>query len=258
MAESFRSFSTPRYKVKYPHVHLSFDDHSVSSWYGVRNLLKKYGATAVFYVDSFHLLSEEDMQMLRELRFDGHVIGCHGKTHADAIAYSRQYNVDFYLKKEVIPAMEYMESMGFPPTHFAFPYSHFDEILYDAVSSLFCYVRPGNESHYYQNGRMHFSPYRISKEETPRETRIREGGMDEVIRGLRESAKDEKGISIVFHDVRYAGERAHAGTHAGAHVSRIELEEVLEAIKNFGFKYETFESACKYGGDSFDKPNTLL
>lgn len=258
MAKSFQSFGDKGYEVKYPHVHLSFDDHSVSNWHSCRNLLKQYGAKAVFYVDSFHLLSEEEVSMLRDLRSDGHVIGCHGKDHRDAIVYSRRYDIDRYVDDEVIPAMEEMAGAGFKPTHFAFPYSSFDDILYSKVTPLFCYVRPGNESHFYSGKRMYFSPNRMSKEEEPREGLIRNGEMGRVLKGLKKNAIEERGISIVFHDVRSAGTGAHAGTHARAHTTPEELEQVLKAIQQYGYVYETFEHACKYGTDSFDKPDSLL
>lgn len=243
-------------KVKYPHVHLSFDDHSVSSWHSVRNILKENGAKAVFYVDSFHMLTEDELSMLSDLRDDGHIIGCHGKKHRDALVYSRVFNVEKYLDDEVIPAMEDMAGAGFKPTHFAFPYSHFDEVLYSAVAPLFCYVRPGNESHYYADGRMYFSPYRLTKGETPREGRIRQGDLYGVLRGLEETK--DRGISIVFHDVRPTGARAHAGTHAGEFIAPKELDAVLKALKTNGYAYETFAKICKYDANPFDKPDSLV
>lgn len=257
MAQAFRSFLTEE-KVKYPHVHLSFDDHSVSNWHACRDLLKKYSAKAVFYVDSFHMLESKELEMLGELRKDGHVIGCHGKTHKDAIVYSRRFTIDRYIDDEVLPAMEDMAGAGFKPTHFAFPYSRFDETLYSAVSPLFCYVRPGNESHFYAGKRMYFSPNRLGKEEEPREALIRSGQIKRVLDGLRETAEADRGISIVLHDIRPTGAPAHTGTHADAHTTRGELEQILKTLKESAYTYETFETVCKYGADPFDKPDGLV
>lgn len=105
---------------------------------------------------------------------------------------------------------------------------------------------------------MSFSPNRIGKEEEPREALIRKGEMNRVLEGLRNMAKEDKGISIVFHDVRPAGTGAHTGTHARAHVTPDELEQILKAIQQNGYAYETFEHTCKYRGVSFDKPDSLL
>lgn len=256
MAQRFGSFL--KEPIKYPHVHLSFDDHSVSNWYSCRGLLKKYGAKSVFYVDSFHLLEVSEIQMLRELKEDGHVIGCHSKSHKDAMVYSRRYDIERYIDDEVLPAMEEMASAGFKPTHFAFPYSHFDETLYSAVSPLFCYVRPGNESHFYSGERMYFSPNRMSKDEIPKEVSIRNGQMQKVLDDIKDTAEANKGISIVFHDVRLTGAPAHAGTHAQAHITQEELELILKTLKEEGYAYETFEKVCNYGLDPFDKPDGLM
>ena len=258
MTQRFGTFLTEDAVVKYPHVHLCFDDHSVSNWYALRDLLNKYQAKVVFYVDSFHLLESDELQMLRDLRSDGHVIGCHSKSHKDAIVYSRRFNVEQYIDDEILPAMENMAGAGFKPTHFAFPLSRFDDVLYSSISPLFCYIRPGNESHYYSGNRMYFNPSRLDKEETPKEAYIRAGNLREVLNELQATADAKKGISIVFHDVRLAGAQAHAGTHGHEYITPEELEQILKKLNEVGFGYETFEKICKYGADPFDKPDALV
>lgn len=239
--------------LPFPHVHLCFDDHSVSSWHSVRDLLSDHGAKAVFYVDSFHLLTDSELGMLADLREDGHIIGCHGKRHIDALSYSKRFDVDRYIDDEVLPAMEDMAGMGFEPTHYAFPHSHFDETLYSAVAPLFCYVRPGHESHYYSGDRMFFSPTRFTKSEIPREKRIRDGDLSGVLEGLRATAEAQRGISIVFHDIRPTGARAHTGTHARGHITQEELSAVLKTLNGCGYAYETFKNRCHEA----DKPDSL-
>jgi hypothetical protein len=239
--------------LPYPHAHLCFDDHSVSSWHSVKGILSDHGARAVFYVDSFHELTDAEVEMLSDLRDDGHVVGCHGKRHIDALSYSKRFDVDRYIDDEVLPAMEDMAGMGFEPTHFAFPHSHFDEVLYSAVSPLFCYVRPGHESHYYSGDRMFISPTRFTKTEVPREKRIREGDLSGVLEGLRATAEAQRGISIVFHDIRPVGARAHTGTHARGHITQEELVAVLKTLNYCGYSYETFQERCREA----EKPNSL-
>lgn len=137
-------------KIAYPHVHLSFDDHSISNWYhNARDVLRKHDAKAVFYIDSFDQLSDSDIDLVLELKQDGHIIGCHGVSHKDALKYKATSSTEQYIDDEVIPAIEAMAEVGLPPTHFAFPYSSFDSSLYDAVCKLFCYIRlrPGTEHH---------------------------------------------------------------------------------------------------------------
>jgi hypothetical protein len=247
-------------KVTYPHVHLSFDDHAIGSIYSMRGFFLKYRVKAVFYVDSFDTLDEDDLEYLAALRADGHVIGCHGLNHIDALEYSKRYGIEAYIDEEVLPAMEAMASQGFSPTHFAFPYSSFDEQLYDAVSELFCYVRPGNESHYYTPSRMYFEPDRFTGSELSIEHKVRSGDLVGAIRGITERLKAGYGISIVIHDIRPSDGRKSEGSRAStnAYLTPEEFVTILEAIRGVGnVQYQTFADVCKQGKDSFDKPSAL-
>jgi hypothetical protein len=82
--------------------------------------------------------------------------------------------------------------------------------------------------------------------------------MERVLEGLRETAEARRGISIVLHDIRPTGADAHTGTHAHAHTTREELEQILKTLNETGYAYETFEKVCKYGADPFDKPDGLV
>jgi peptidoglycan/xylan/chitin deacetylase (PgdA/CDA1 family) len=256
--ERFASFSSD--KVPYPHVHLSFDDHSITDWYTARGTLMLKKAKAVFYVDSWDELDDDDIDRLRSLRSDGHIIGCHGMNHIDALDYSKKYGIDAYIDDEIIPAMESMAAAGFSPTHFAFPNSSFDVPLYSAVSKLFCYVRPGNESHYYTKERMFIRGDRLNYQTETTEHRIRNGEMVNVLADISNSLKSGHGISLVFHDVRRIGQPKHQGTRASndAFVTVEELDTILSAVNAAGAEYETFAKHCKVGKDSFDKPEALV
>lgn len=255
MAKSFQSFGEKKHELKYPHVHLSFDDHSVSNWYSCKDLFKKYGAKAVFYVDSFHLLSNDEVSMLHELQSDGHVIGCHGKTHADATVYSKRFNIEKYIEDEILPAIEEMAVAGFKPTHFAFPNSNFDAELYSAISPIFCYIRPSNLNHFFSPEKMHVKQDRLSKENFYKVTRIREGKIDSVLQEFEDSAKEGKAVIIVLHDIRANNSPAHAGTHAREHVTQDELEAILKSLNDSGYYYETYQDGCKYQSEYFDNGN---
>lgn len=246
MAKSFQSFGKKPQEMKYPHVHLSFDDHSVSNWHSCRELFNKYGAKATFYVDSFHLLSDEEIEMLRNLESDGHVIGCHGKTHADALVYSKRFGIEKYIEDEILPSVEEMIGAGFKPTHFAFPNSNFDPELYSAVSPFFCYVRPSNLNHFFSQEKMHVMQDRLSKENIYKVTRIREGKIDSVINEFRDLAKAQKAIIVVFHDVRGNDAPTHEGTHAKEYITPEELKTILEGLNKSGYSYQTYKDMCKY------------
>jgi len=256
--ESFKTHKIE--KVSYPHVHLCFDDHAIGACYNMRGFMLKYRAKAVFYVDSFDRLDDDEIGMLMALRSDGHVIGCHGLNHIDALKHSKKFGIDSYIDTEVIPAMESMASYGFSPTHFAFPLSHFDDQLYDAVSKLFCYVRPGNESHYYTPSRMYFEPDRFTGSELSIEHKVRSGDLVGALAGITRRLKAGYGISIVLHDIRYPENGRSHGSRASenAYLTGDEFLTILETIDAVGgVQYQTFADVCKQGTDRFDKPLDL-
>jgi hypothetical protein len=245
-------------KVSYPHVHLCFDDHAVGTWYSMaRGYLLTHKAKAAFYVDSFDTLDDEEIGMLVSLRADGHVIGCHGLNHVDALDYSRKYGIEAYIDEEVLPAMESMASYGFSPTHFAFPNSRYDEHLYAAVEKMFHYVRPGNESHYYTPSRMYIEPERLTGTEMSIEHKVRSGDLTGAIAGITERLKAGKGISLVFHDIHAPeADRSH-GSRASknAYLTGPEFETILKTINAVGgVQYQTFANAHP----AYNKPESLI
>lgn len=245
--ERFKSFAST--KIQYPHVHLCFDDHAVSDWYTAREVLLTRKVKAVFYVDSFDELGEDDIHQLKLLRADGHVIGCHGMTHVDAIKYTQKHSVEEYIENEVIPAMEAMTEAGFSPTHFAFPHSSFDEPLYEAVSKLFCHVRlrPGSETHYLSDKQMfdHNTSLKNQHKKTY-EYRIRNGEMTDVVGEMTDRLKTGHGINLVFHNVHQTGLPNPEGSHVadGVFITLDELTTILDAINASGAVYETFSTDC--------------
>jgi len=231
--------------VPHPHVHLCFDDHSVSHWHAAKSILRKHRAKAVFYVDGFFLLGDEEIDMLRDLRDEGHVIGCHGKKHRDALAYSKRYGIDKYIDDEIIPAMEEMVEAGFDPTHFAFPLTRFDDALFSEVERLFCFVRSGNSGTIRSGGKTVPLQSTMDTQAVPTESRIRAGDLGGVVETIRSGVEEGVNPVIIFHDVRRERMRTHTGTHARAHVTPEELDTVLEAITDSGYAYETFDGLCE-------------
>ena len=238
--------------VRHPHVHLCFDDRSVSNWHGARGILARHRAKAVFYVDGFHLLSSEEIGMLDDLRADGHVVGCHGKAHRDAVAYSRRYGIDRYIDDEIVPAMEEMIGAGFDPTHFAFPFTRFDDALFAEMERIFCFVRSGNAGTMWSGGRAIPLQGRADVGRIPIESAIRAGDLADAVETIRSGVEEGVSPVIIFHDVRPADAPAHAGTHARGYITPDELNTVLSAITHSGYSYETFRDRCEIPPDAED------
>ncbi|MFH2007952.1 MAG: polysaccharide deacetylase family protein [bacterium] len=102
-------------------VALTFDDAYVDAWHEQRALFAAYGARVTFFVTRFHRLSAPRLDLLRELRADGHAIESHGANHVHAPDYVEEYGLQAYVEDEVLPSLEAMRREGFTPTTFAYP-----------------------------------------------------------------------------------------------------------------------------------------
>lgn len=100
---------------------LSFDDRFVKEWVQLKPLLNKYNVKATFYVTQPDSLSEEEVQILHELRKDGHEIGCHGALHVRSMYYIWDNSLKEYMEDEIFHALRTMKKQGFSPKTFAHP-----------------------------------------------------------------------------------------------------------------------------------------
>jgi peptidoglycan/xylan/chitin deacetylase (PgdA/CDA1 family) len=99
----------------------SFDDRFVKEWTDLKPLLNKYNVKATFYVTQPDSLSEEEVQILHELRKDGHEIGCHGAMHVRSMYYIWDNSLEKYMENEIFHALQTMKKQGFIPKTFAHP-----------------------------------------------------------------------------------------------------------------------------------------
>ena len=100
---------------------LSFDDRFVKEWNLLKPLLNKYNVKATFYITQTDSLSEEEVQILHELRKDGHEIGCHGAMHVRSMYYIWDNSLEKYMEDEIFHALRTMKKQGFCPKTFAHP-----------------------------------------------------------------------------------------------------------------------------------------
>lgn len=101
-------------------VALSFDDRFIAEWYSLRPLFQKYGARVTFYVNGDTLTGEE-VEMLHQLRRDGHEIGFHGTIHGNAAQLLEHHGPEGYYRVEIEPGITFFRRQGFAPTSYAHP-----------------------------------------------------------------------------------------------------------------------------------------
>ncbi len=117
----------------------SFDDRFIAEWTAHRDLFKKYGIRATFFISRPYLLDETHVDNLKLLRSDGHEIGCHGMYHLDATQYAD--SIDKYISYEILPALELMNGFGFQIESFAYPYGLSTDRIDSAMLDHFSYLR---------------------------------------------------------------------------------------------------------------------
>lgn len=120
---------------------LGFDDNYIDEWYKIKDTLKYYGVKCTFFVSGFSMLNKREIEELKTLQREGHEIGCHSKTHADAESYSNKYGIDQYIANEILPEINAMGKSGIHPVSFAYPNGSRNMKLDKALQDYFKVVR---------------------------------------------------------------------------------------------------------------------
>jgi len=102
---------------------LSFDDGmNLESWNESRDFFTQNEIIATFFIDRWGSLSEERLQIIRQLHSDGHEIGFHGLNHAGYFDFIAQnLSAQDYIEQEIIPGIELMEEQGYEINSYAYP-----------------------------------------------------------------------------------------------------------------------------------------
>lgn len=127
--------------VSDPGVALTFDDNYVDNWYQYLPLLDSFGVKATFYISSYHNLTDQQKNKLREIERHGHEIAFHTSNHYNLVDYLRYNNIDKLIEYEIYDDLKKMNKDGFYPTTFAYPYGASNEYLNYRLLKIFKSVR---------------------------------------------------------------------------------------------------------------------
>lgn len=122
-------------------VALSFDDHSVGTWYAHQDLLLAHHATVSYFVSDYPNMTAEEHAQLQEIAAMGHVIESHTVDHYNAVEYEAGSGVQAYVDNEVVPEIEALRADGYNPTAFAYPFGSRDDALDAAILQHAAMVR---------------------------------------------------------------------------------------------------------------------
>jgi peptidoglycan-N-acetylglucosamine deacetylase len=101
---------------------ISFDDKYVSEWHAHKDVFKKYRVKATFFITMPHQLSQSEIEMLQDLAAEGHEIASHGYLHENSSKFIKEHGIAAYVAHDITPAIKTMQTIGFTPSTFAYPY----------------------------------------------------------------------------------------------------------------------------------------
>jgi peptidoglycan/xylan/chitin deacetylase (PgdA/CDA1 family) len=108
---------------------LTFDDNYVEEWYSLNELLLTRNVAATFFVSEIDSLSQNQINLLKELKASGHEIGSHGLRHTNAVEFIKNHTLEEYYNYEIKPAIHIMDSLEIKPSSFAYPYGRSSDSL---------------------------------------------------------------------------------------------------------------------------------
>ena len=119
----------------------TFDDYGGENWVKADRIFKKYDAHATFFV--VREITEEKAQVMKTLHAAGHTVGLHTMTHRNANPLPRGWNMEQYIKDQILPQLAACEKSGIKVRCFAYPNNRRTDTTDQALFKYFDYLRAG-------------------------------------------------------------------------------------------------------------------
>jgi peptidoglycan-N-acetylglucosamine deacetylase len=111
-----------------PGIAITFDDSYYDEWIEMLPVLKKYNAKVTFFVSLDYPVKQDNcISRILELKNAGNEIGLHTLDHPHLSTYLKQHSLSEYYKNEILPEVNYLNSIGIKPVSFAYPYGEHNE-----------------------------------------------------------------------------------------------------------------------------------
>lgn len=230
---------TKYYNNKSAGVILTFDDHYIDEWYNAYNdVFKKYNAKATFFVNKFHLLTNEQIEKLKKLEEGENEIACHGYNHLNAVEYCKNHTVNEYIENEIIPAINDMKEYGFDPKSFAHPYGANDYKIDKKLLNYFNILRDTAHDNIAESPQSYFfDPSNPKSIVAGFELDLLYGFSDSEIIGLLEIAKQNDIIVVLYgHSTK---DDINVNPNQKYVVSYSRLKKICEFVNNNNMKFYT-------------------
>ena len=126
--------------VRGPGLALSFDDTSIQAWHDMLPTLALYDAHVTFFISRYWQLHDTERAMVHDLADAGHDIEPHTVNHLNAPRYVEEHGLAAYLRDEVQPSIDVLETDGYRVRAFAYPFgartAEIDDALLERVPVL--------------------------------------------------------------------------------------------------------------------------
>ncbi len=119
----------------------TFDDYGGQNWVKADKIFKKYDAHATFFV--VRQITEEKAQVMKTLQAAGHTVGLHTQNHRNAVPLPRGWDMEQYIKNQVLPQLEACKKYQIKVRAFAYPNNRRNEKTDQALYKYFDYLRAG-------------------------------------------------------------------------------------------------------------------
>ena len=119
----------------------TFDDYFGNNWLKADALFKKYNAHATFFI--VREITAEKAQVMKKLQAAGHTVGLHTATHRNATPLPQNWNMEKYIKDQVLPQLEACKKFGIEVRSFAYPNNRRTVESDEALFKYFDYLRAG-------------------------------------------------------------------------------------------------------------------
>lgn len=127
-------------------VAFAFDDNAVDAWDSVLDIVDAHHARLTFFVTRWTELTDAQHAAVHALHAAGHDIEPHSVNHIHADEYVAMNGLDAYVANEVVPSIQVLESEGFVPTTYAYPFGIHSAAMDERILQLVERVRvtPGS------------------------------------------------------------------------------------------------------------------
>ena len=124
-----------------PGVALTFDDASLDKWVNLLPLFQKYNVRATFFICTGCTDSPLDRSKILALSDAGNEIGSHSVHHLHLSQYITDHSIHDYYTNEILPSVQYFDSLNIPVTSFAYPYGDQNSQSDNFLSKYFQKIR---------------------------------------------------------------------------------------------------------------------